>query len=63
MKSAAENTVASFLDSIRKGLCDEEIIQEFKEKYWHGYVREIYPEDAMELNTSIMIKLIRKELL
>ena len=63
MKSVAENTAESFLDSIKNGLSDEEIIEQFKEKYWHGYIREIYPEDAMTLNTSIMIRLIKNELL
>ncbi len=63
MKSAAEQTVQELLDSIRKGYSDEEIIQQFKDKYWHGYKKEISPEDAFNLNASIMINLIRNELL
>ena len=63
MKSAAQNTADHFLDSIKNGLCDDEIIEQYKQKYWHGYIKEIYPEDAMTLNTSIMIRLIKKELL
>ena len=63
MKSAAENIAQSLLDSVKNGLSDEEIIRAFKEKYWHGYIKEIYPEDAMTLNTSIMIRLIKSELL
>ena len=63
MKSAAQNTADHFLDSIKNGLCDDEIIEQYKQKYWHGYIKEIYPEDAMRLNTSIMISLIKKELL
>lgn len=63
MKSASEQTAADIVNSIRSGRSDEEIIAEFKEKYWHGYIKEIYPEDAVNLNTSIMIGLIRKELL
>ncbi|MBR2467210.1 MAG: MBL fold metallo-hydrolase [Clostridia bacterium] len=63
MKSAAQNIAGNFLDSIKSGLCDEDIIKQFKEKYWHGYIKEIYPEDAMTLNTSIMIRLIKNELL
>ena len=62
MKSAAQNTAQSLLDSIKNGICEEEIIEQFKEKYWHGYIKEIYPEDAMTLNTSIMIRLIKNEL-
>ena len=63
MKSVAQSTAYHFLDSIRRGLSDEQIIEQYKQKYWHGYIKEIYPEDAMRLNTSIMISLIKKELL
>lgn len=62
MKSAAQNEAKDILDSIRNGLSDEEIAEQFKAKYWHGYIKEIYPEDAITLNTSIMIRLIRNEL-
>lgn len=55
---------AAFLRSrLESGIPDEEIIAQFKEIYWRGYIRDIYPEDAVDLNTSIMIGLIRKELL
>ena len=63
MKSSAQNIAESFLDSIKSGLSDEDIIKQFKEKYWHGYIKEIYPEDAITLNTSIMLRLIKNELL
>ena len=63
MKAAARNTSNDILDSIKRGYGDEEIIKQFKDKYWHGYIKEIYPEDAITLNTSIMIRLIRNELL
>ena len=63
MKSAAQNTADHFLVSIKNGLSDDEIIEQYKQKYWHGYIKEIYPEDAMALNTSIMIRLIKNELL
>ena len=63
MKDALQNTVSRFLDSIKRGLSDEAIIKEFKERFWQGYIREIYPEDALRLNTSLMIRLIRSELM
>ena len=63
MKSAAESLALELLDSIKNGYSDEEIIQQLKDKYWHGYRREISPEDAFDLNASIMINLIRNELL
>lgn len=51
------------LSCLKSGKNDEDIIDVFKEKYWKGYIKDIYPIDAMKLNTSIMIGLIRKELL
>ena len=62
MKSSLQNEALNILDSIKNGLSDEEILKQFKEKFWHGYIKEIYPEDAAELNTSITIRLIRNEL-
>ena len=63
MKSAIQNIAQSILDSLKNGLNEEDIVKQFKDKYWRGYVKEIYPEDAMALNTSLMTRLIKKELL
>lgn len=63
MKTAAQSTAANLVALIRKGFSDEEIIGHFKNCYWHGYIKEIYPEDAMQLNTSIMLRLIKQELI
>ncbi len=45
MKSASENTASDIRSSIERGESDEKIIGEFKKRYWHGYIKEIYPED------------------
>ena len=63
MKSAAQKLAQDLLDSLKQGLCEESILEQFKAKYWHGYIKEIYPEAALALNTSIMIRLIKNELL
>lgn len=63
MKSASEKTALNILNSLKKGKSTDEITAEFKAEYWHGYIKEIYPEDAVNLNTSIMIELVRKELM
>ena len=63
MKKASEKVARDILHSLENGRSDEEIIADFKAEYWRGYIKEIYPEDAVNLNTLIMIKLIRKELL
>jgi len=62
MKSAAVDLAQDLVDRIKKGHSDEEIIQHFIDKYWHGYKREISPIDAFRLNSSITINLIKKEL-
>ncbi len=63
MKKASQKVADDILVSLKNGRSDEDIIKDFKAEYWHGYIKEIYPEDAVNLNTSIMINLIRKELL
>lgn len=62
MKMASENTALDISESLKKDISVEKIIREFKDHYWHGYIKEIYPEDAVNLNTSIMIELVRNEL-
>lgn len=63
MKSASQQTAQEILKSLRNGKSDDEIIKMIKDEFWHGYIKEIYPEDAINLNTSIMIGLIKNELL
>ncbi len=59
-KSTVENKEL-ICEQLREGKTKEEIIALMKEKFWKGYVRTIYPEDAMNLNTGIMIELIKRE--
>ncbi|MBQ8606351.1 MAG: MBL fold metallo-hydrolase [Clostridia bacterium] len=60
---SAEKTADEILELLKKETPKPEIIEYFKDKFYHGYIKEIYPTDAMELNTSITINLIEKELL
>ena len=62
-EKSARDTAKGILDILKKGGDVAQVIAYFKEKFYHGYVKEIYPVDAMELNTSIMANLIKKELL
>ncbi len=59
----AEKTADEIVKIISDGGSDEDAIKFFLDKYYSGYAKEIYPIDAIELNTKIMIKLIRKELM
>lgn len=61
-KINAEQTAKQIAEILKNGGSDDEAFDFFKEKYYHGYIKDIYPEDAMALNTSIMVKLIRNEL-
>lgn len=63
MKSASEKAAEDIKMRLMQNCGDDEIIRAFKDKYWHGYIKEIYPEDAVNLNTSIMIGLVRRELI
>lgn len=63
MKSASQNAANEIVEWKKSGKTDEEILRFWKERYWHGYLREIYPIDAFRLNTSITVSLICQELL
>jgi len=60
---AAENTAREIVDILKNGGSDADAFAHFTRKYYQGRVPELYPIDAMTLNTNIMIGLIRKELL
>ncbi|MCQ2495975.1 MAG: MBL fold metallo-hydrolase [Lachnospiraceae bacterium] len=61
VKPSATYFVEKYREFIREGKSNEEIVEIFKELLWKGYVKEIYPEEALKLNTSIMAELVRKE--
>ena len=61
-KLNAIQTATQISQSLKNGVPKNKILEQFKEKYYDEKVREIYPIDAMELNTNIMINLIEKEL-
>ena len=50
-------------DLLKKGGTKQDALEFFKEEFYHGNVKEMYPVDAMELNTRIMIGVIEKEIL
>ena len=65
LKRAKESAVATadeIVGMLRIGKTKAEIIEYFKDKFYHGYVREIYPIAAMELNTGITVDLLEREL-
>lgn len=62
-RQASVDLAQLIVDRLNNNVDEYNIREEIKEKYRRGYIEEIYPEDAADLNTSIMIGLIKKELL
>ncbi len=62
MECASVAAAEMLRQGIAAGKSDSELIEQFKSQFRNDYVKGIYPEDAVNLNTSIMIALIRKEL-
>ncbi|MBQ8893482.1 MAG: MBL fold metallo-hydrolase [Clostridia bacterium] len=61
-KKNAIETAAEILEILQQGGSHADAFAFFKKKYYCGKVPEIYPIDAMILNTNIMIDLIDREL-
>lgn len=62
-KESAIETADTIVQMLKSGSDKEEIRQAIKDKFYHGYIKEIYPIDAMNLNVGITIDLIERELL
>lgn len=62
-KEIAIETATQIAMNLKAGISKAEILQQFKHQFYDAAVKTIYPIDAMELNTNIMIHLIEKELL
>lgn len=62
MQRVSQEAAEMILDGIKKGESSESLIAKYKAQYRKGYVEEVYPEDAVNLNASIMIEMIRREL-
>lgn len=62
----AEKTTWEVVENIKHilktGGTKDDAVQYYKDKFFHGYVKTIYPVDALDLNTRIMVDLIEKEL-
>lgn len=62
LKNATE-TADEIVKILKSGKSKEDAVNYFVSKFYKGKVKEIYPYDAMMLNTSITVNLIEKELL
>jgi len=62
-RRSAVQTAETITGILGSGGTQEDAVAWFQDRFWQGPVRTIYPIDAMELNTRIMVELIRRELL
>ena len=60
-KESAVATAAELVAVLKSGRSRAEAVAYFREKFYHGYIKEIYPVDAMELNTGITVDLLARE--
>lgn len=61
IKKANQDVARFLLGMAHEGKSTKQIIEAFKQRFWHGYIKDIYPIDALELNTTIMIELLKRE--
>lgn len=61
-RPATEATAAAILDIFRKGGTHEEAVAWFRSTFYRAGIPAIYPEDAMLLNTGILVSLLDREL-
>ena len=60
-KKNARETADEIIALLKSGKTREDAIEYFKNKFYKGYIKEVYPKDAMELNTGITVDLIKRE--
>ena len=61
-EKSAVQTAEAIASILKAGGSKADAMNYFKDRFYHGYTKTVYPVDAMELNTGIMIDLIQKEL-
>ncbi|MBO5224200.1 MAG: MBL fold metallo-hydrolase [Clostridia bacterium] len=62
-KTVAQEVGTTVVKQLECGMEKTEIIKQYIDRYWKGYIKDIYPIDAITLNTSIMVDLLERELL
>lgn len=61
-RTSAEDVAGLIVETLKSGGTKEDAADNFKRKYFNENVEKIYPVDAMNLNTEIMVNLIKREL-
>ena len=61
-KSAVE-TAEAIVEIFKSGGTHDDAVDYFRKTFFRGHVPEIYPKDAMKLNTNLLVSLLERELL
>ena len=61
-RQSAESTAHDIAEILNNGGSHEDAVKFFRDKFYNGYIKTIYPKDAMDLNTGIMVNLIATEI-
>lgn len=61
-EKVTRDTAERIKNILENGGSSEDAIADFKERFYKGNVKIIYPVDAFNLNTSITVELVRREL-
>ena len=61
-KKSAKETYLEIADILKSGKSKEDAVKFFLNKFSNESIKKIYPKDAIELNTNIMVNLIDNEL-
>lgn len=62
-RRSAVSTAEGIAEILQNSGSEQDAFLYFKDRFYHGYVKDTYPIDAMELNTGIMVNMIRKAFL
>lgn len=60
-KETSEYIAMEIVQMLKNGKSRQEAVEFYKDKFYHGYIKSIYPIDAMKLNTSLTVDLIARE--
>lgn len=60
-RKSAQETADEIVALLRSGGTHDEAVAYFKQKFFKGNVPSIYPKDAMELNTNLLVSCLERE--
>lgn len=63
MRNASVSMAEAVVQMVKAGKTTEDVIDYFKELFWNGSTKELYPLAALRMNVTIMTNLIKKEVM